>query len=269
MALWLIPAFWAGSLTACGLLVACYLRRRRAAERGLTPSDRELLRGHVSFYASLEPELARRFERDVSIFLEEHRISGVDEVEITREVELLVAASAVRLIFRRPAWEYPDFGEILVYPGAFSMDGTYSTSVRDGHPHAAGQVHSQGGVIISLPHLMRSFEHDNDGFNVGYHEFAHVLDGLPSADGIPDRLSLGAYLPWIRVMQEEFEKVHRGGSVLRSYAGTSPAEFFACAVEAFFEKPEQVHARAPELYRQLADFFNQDPVLERRTEERP
>ena len=60
-------------------------------------------------------------------------------------------------------------------------------------------------------------------------------------------------------MQAEFEKVHAGKSMLRQYAGTNPAEFFACSVEAFFEKPIEMKKKAPELYNQLAEFFNQKP----------
>ncbi|MBD3277944.1 MAG: peptidase, partial [Candidatus Aegiribacteria sp.] len=151
-----------------------------------------------------------------------------------------------------------DFGEILVYPGGFKTDGSYSTDISGADKAAAGMVHSTGNVILSLPHLLRGFQHDNDGYNVGYHEFAHVLDGY-RPDGIPDELSLGAYRPWVEVMHREFEKVHKGRSMLRTYAGTNPAEFFACAVEAFFEKPKKMRKKAPELYAQLSEFFNQKP----------
>ncbi len=173
-------------------------------------------------------------------------------------MQLLVAATAIRLVFKRPEWEYRDFGDILVYPGGFRTDGSYSTDLQGCSSAAAGLVHSSGSVILSLPHLLRGFQHDNDGYNVGYHEFAHVLDGY-HPDGIPDELSLGSYRPWIEVMQREFEKVHKGKSMLRQYAGTNPAEFFACSVEAFFEKPEMMKNKAPKLYKQLSTFFNQDP----------
>ena len=258
-ALWLLPPVWVLCIVADMLVVRKYLRRRALASEGLDGKDRSTLSSRVSFYQSLDPGERSRFERDIAVFLGEHRISGVAGVEVTREIELLIACSAIRLIFGHPNWEYPDFGEILVYPGSFRTDGSYSTDVTEKDVTAAGQVHSQGGVIISLPHLLRSFDQDNDGFNVGYHEFAHVLDGLPHADGIPGNLSLGAYLPWIEVMQREFERVHSGRSMLRAYAGTSPAEFFACAVEAFFEKPQQMRRKAPELYEQLSGFFNQAP----------
>ena len=235
-----------------------YRRRRRISENPLSNEDRAILSKYVTFYSSMSEDDKRIYEADTAIFLAEHTITGVDDVKITRKVQLLVAATAVRLIFRRPEWEYRDFGDILVYPGGFRTDGSYSTDLRGSDSAAAGLVHSSGNVILSLPHLLRGFQHDNDGYNVGYHEFAHVLDGY-HPDGIPDELSLGAYRPWIEVMQREFEKVHKGKSILRQYAGTNPAEFFACSVEAFFEKPQIMKKKAPKLFEQLSIFFNQDP----------
>lgn len=258
-ALFMVPVvFAAGAVYYFGIYSAKYRKRRRIAENPLSDQDRDILRRNVSFYGSLSPDDRAKYETDIAIFLAEHRISGVDDVEITRKIALLVAATAIRLVFRRPEWEFRDFGEILVYPGGFRTDGSYSTDIGGTSSAAAGMVHSSGNVILSLPHLLRGFQHDNDGFNVGYHEFAHVLDGY-HPDGIPDELTLGAYRPWVQVMQREFEKVHKGRSMLRQYAGTNPAEFFACAAEAFFEKPEQMKAKAPELYDQLSKFFNQNP----------
>ncbi|OPL20027.1 MAG: hypothetical protein AVO35_00790 [Candidatus Aegiribacteria sp. MLS_C] len=258
-ALFMVPlVFVAGAVYYFAFYSTRYRRRRRIAANPLSEGDREILRRNVSFYGTLGENDRKAYETDLAVFLAEHRITGVDDVEITRKVALLVAATAVRLVFRRPEWEFRDFGEILVYPGGFRTDGTYSTDLNGTDSAAAGLVHSSGNVILSLPHLLRGFQHDNDGFNVGYHEFAHVLDGY-HPDGIPDELSLGAYRPWVEVMQREFEKVSRGRSILRQYAGTNPAEFFACAVEAFFEKPGQMKGKAPELYEQLSRFFNQKP----------
>ncbi len=257
-AIWTIPFVWAGGAVYVLAYLRRWRRRLRLAERGLSGEDRTVLERRVSFYARLHEEDRRRFEALVAVFLGEHSITGVDDVEVTREVRLLVGASAVRLVFGRPEWEYPDFGEILIYPGPFRTDGSYSTQLDDPSTAASGLVHSIGGVIISLPDLYRGFDDETDGYNVGYHEFAHVLDGR-RPDGVPDNLELGAYRGWAQVMHSEFERVRRGDSLLRGYAGSSPAEFFACSVEAFFEEPVRMRRAAPELYDQLAGYFNQKP----------
>ncbi len=230
----LLPIIWGAGAVYFFSYLRKYLRREKIADIGLNERVKEALTEKVSFYNNLSPTDKSEYESDIAIFLAEHSIEGVDGIEITDEVRALVAASAVRLTFKRPGWEYYNFGEILMYPSGFSPEGNYSTKKQAGFT-AAGMVHSQGGVILSLPHLLKSFTHDNDGFNVGYHEFAHVLDGR-RPDGVPDELSLGAYKPWAQAMQKEFEKVHTRHSILRDYAGTNPAEFFACCVEYFFDK---------------------------------
>jgi Mlc titration factor MtfA (ptsG expression regulator) len=48
--------------------------------------------------------------------------------------------------------------------------------------------------------------------------------------------------------------------VLRPYAGTNPAEFFAVATEVFFNRPLEVRAFEPALYTELRAFYGQDPA---------
>ncbi len=49
-------------------------------------------------------------------------------------------------------------------------------------------------------------------------------------------------------------------AVLDTYGAINPAEFFALATRTFFERPASLRAKQPELYRELARFFRQDPV---------
>ncbi len=46
----------------------------------------------------------------------------------------------------------------------------------------------------------------------------------------------------------------------RRYAFDNLEEFFAVAVENFFERTQQFHTEQPELYRILANLFKQDPI---------
>ena len=49
-------------------------------------------------------------------------------------------------------------------------------------------------------------------------------------------------------------------TLLDTYGATDPVEFFAVSVEAFFEQPRALRARHPQLYEQLQQYFQQDPV---------
>ena len=79
-------------------------------------------------------------------------------------------------------------------------------------------------------------------------------------DGVPTMLRAAATGPWIDLVRGEMKKVEAGRSLLRPYAATNETEFFAVAVENFFERPPALRRRHPELYRALSQFFNQDPA---------
>ena len=52
-------------------------------------------------------------------------------------------------------------------------------------------VHGQGPILFSARSLKQGFRGEHDGHNVGYHEFAHVLDfDQGRADGVP------GFMPW-------------------------------------------------------------------------
>ena len=80
------------------------------------------------------------------------------------------------------------------------------------------------------------------------------------ADGVPSFMPWGAVQPWVALMHRESRKVRKHRSLLRDYAATNEAELFAVATEAFFEKPDQLRKRRPELYEALADYYNVDPA---------
>ncbi|MNT31952.1 Protein MtfA [compost metagenome] len=67
-------------------------------------------------------------------------------------------------------------------------------------------------------------------------------------------------LPWIKMMREEIEKIEDNKSDINPYATTNEAEFFAVVSEYFFEKPEQLKDKHPELYHQLSRIFSQQPA---------
>jgi Mlc titration factor MtfA (ptsG expression regulator) len=69
-------------------------------------------------------------------------------------------------------------------------------------------------------------------------------------------------------MREEFAALvaaSRSGrrTVLDEYGANDPAEFFAVATEAFFERSAILRDRHPALYERLRDFYRQDPAAPR------
>src|SRR5204863_4066221 len=142
------------------------------------------------------------------------------------------AASAATLTAAFDGYNWDHLAEVLLYRQAFGRD--YSFDEDD----LAGQAHPWGTIILSVPALEESFDDPDDGFHVGLHEFAHLLDIEQTRfDGVPRGLDAARSREWLEVVDKEMDRLRRGKSVLDSYAAEDPVEFLAVAVETFFERP--------------------------------
>jgi hypothetical protein len=162
-----VLGLWAGF----GLHRALGLRaeRRRALLAAPFPEAwRRFLRERCDPYQRIPADLRGRFEDDLRVFVAEKRITGVG-IEATEELKLLVAASAVTLSLGWPHYEWDRLSEVLLYPQDFDRD--YGFEMRE----LSGQAHGWGTVILSAPALIESFAHPDDGYHVGIHEFAHLV----------------------------------------------------------------------------------------------
>ncbi len=254
---------WMAALVALVVALAIYLawirrdlRRRRLARAPFPEAWRKVLEDDVGFYRDLGEEERRRFEREVRFFLDEQTIVGPRGAGVADELKVLVAASAVAVVFGRVGFRYPRLRDIVVYEEAFDED--YSVRA-DGH--ILGMVHAQGPILFSARSLRAGFRGEHDGRNVGYHEFAHVLDfEVGQADGVPAFMPWRDVRPWVALVHREIAKVKAHRSLLREYAAENEAEFFAVATEMFFERGAELQKKHPDLYRILSDAYGQDPA---------
>ena len=219
---------------------------------------RKLLQENVEFYQHLNEEQKIRFEKEIQVFLAEKRVTGI-QTEIDDLTMVLVAASAVIPVFNFPEWEYEDLGEVLVYPTNFGFDFQMSDQ-----QNVSGMV-GHGGVmdkvmILSKPSLIAGFRSQNDNHNVGIHEFAHLVDKADGhIDGLPSAYLKPALMqPWIELMHEYIQEINAGRTDFNPYGGTKPEEFFAVASEYFFESPEEMKQKHPELYSFMTEIYQQE-----------
>lgn len=230
-------------------------RRRRLLARPFPEGWRAVLERRVAFYRALPEAERRRFEGLVRVFLAEVPVHGVG-CPLDDEDRLLVAAGAVIPILGFPAWEYEGLEQVLVRPEAF--DATFREGDEDDRM-ASGLVHAEGllggTLVLSLPELRAGFADERDGHNVAIHEFAHLVDrGSGALDGIPALIPPGCVEPWLRLVRRELAE--RGGDhALDDYAYTDEREFLAVASELFFENPERLAQRHPELYELLRKVY--------------
>jgi Mlc titration factor MtfA (ptsG expression regulator) len=230
-------------------------RRRAILSLPFPEKWRAFLLGRYDHYERLDAAWRARFDDDVRIFLAEKRITGVG-VDVTDELRLLVAASAVTLSVGWPDYEWDQLTEVLLYPDDFDRDYAYG-----GHERA-GEAHGWGTVILSVPSLLESFEVPDDAYHVGIHEFAHLLDvDQTHFDGIPVGLREERAREWAAVADKEMERMRRRVHPdFDDYGAHDPVEFLGVAVEAFFEIPQIVRRRHREVYSILSEYFRQDPA---------
>jgi Mlc titration factor MtfA (ptsG expression regulator) len=251
--------------SAIVMLVLLYLfftnkKLKRVAPTGQNTHYRDLLSQHVNYYQKLQPREQERFVAKVQEFLQNTRIEAVG-FELEDLDRVLVASSALIPIFGFKEWRYPQLTNVILYPDAFNHDFEF----EGGNREIAGMVGSgfmNGQMILSRAALRKGFSAAAGNENTGVHEFVHLLDKEDGAtDGIPEHLIPHQYAePWLKQMHLEIRKIEEGKSDINPYATTNEAEFFAVVSEYFYEKPEKLKQKHPELYEMLCIIFMQNPA---------
>ena len=78
-------------------------------------------------------------------------------------------------------------------------------------------------------------------------------------DGIPEALLQHQYsIPWIQLIRRCIQEILQNRSDIDVYGATNEAEFFAVVSEYFFERPELLREKHPELYAMLEKIFKND-----------
>jgi Mlc titration factor MtfA (ptsG expression regulator) len=236
------------------------VRRRRKARRQPFPREWEKVLGeYVVFYQALEPSEKARFRRELQVFIAEKRITGI-KTDIDDKTRVLAAASAILPIFGFPDWEWDAINEVLIYPSRFDEEFQFEGGADTRTLGMVGTGAMNRLMILSKPDLFSGFRNPRDARNVGLHEFAHLVDKSDGAvDGLPTvGLSREAIGPWLELVRKKMDEMARGKSDINPYGLTNEAEFFAVATEYFFEKPGIMERKHPELYKMLAQVFQQN-----------
>lgn len=237
------------------------IERNLPVFRRLTPADQVELLGHVQ------------------VFLAEKSFEGCGGLELTDEIRLTIAGQACMLLLHRDTDYYPELTSILVYPSGYitnedrSLGGGIWEEGDEGRlGHTARELRA---MVLAWDAAKQGAADPRDGKNLVLHEFAHQLDFENlQADGTPALDTRGAYVAWARVMSAELQALRTADdsglpTVLDRYGATNPAEFFAVATEAFFERPLALRAHHPALFHELNKFFRQDPTAYSSEDRRP
>ena len=244
------------------IMIGLITLRRKGRVQAIVPvpgSFRDILEKDVPFYQKLSAEKKTEFGTRLMRFLATTRITGVGTT-VEEADKIYVAGSAIIPIFGFPDWEYNNLEEVLLYPDSFNHDFEQTGEGRN-ILGMVGDGAMQRMMVISQHDLRQAFWNRTSKENTAIHEFVHLIDKTDGAtDGVPQFFVDRQYVkPWIQMIHREVRRIRENQSDINPYGATNEAEFFAVVAEYFFERPELLQQKHPELYKLLTQLFQQQP----------
>lgn len=243
--------------------------RRRQAVRTQPFQDawREILRRRMPLYATMPPDLQVRLERQTLDFLSRVELIGCDGLEITPEMRIVIAGHAALLALKHGSSIYSALRTVLVYPTEFVApihEEDAAGVVTEGEDVLSGQAIDTEQIVLSWQDIVAP-PPGVGAWNLALHEFAHYIDETFDGALSARPAARGGASTWHDVFEAEFERLQStpaeaDETVIDPYGAEDPAEFFATATEAFFERASDMRARHLELYGLLAEFYGVDPA---------
>ena len=247
-------------LIVVALVVFVFLNKKKVVNEtpAITLNYKALLELHIPYYQHLDADRKLLFERKVARLLADITIEGVGTT-VSDADKVMIAASAVIPIFGFNDWKYRNLTNVILYPDTFDSDFQFEGENRS-ILGMVGSGYMNGQMILSRAALTKGFSKSAGKENTAIHEFVHLLDKSDGAtDGVPESLLAHQYvMPWLKMIYQEIHKIEAGRSDINPYAITNEAEFLAVVSEYFFQKPNELKHKHPELYDMLSTIFLQD-----------
>lgn len=241
-------------------------RRARLLETEFPATWHDYLAANVKSYALLDEGEQKHLRDLVQVFIAEKHWEGCGGLELTEEMQVTIAANACVMILARDHDLLEEIESILVYPSGVVLPDQ-PASFFDGRARVMsegtdvlGLAHMNGPMVLAWDNVLEGSRNPKDGRNLVIHEVAHKIDFLDgAADGTPPLDTAEQRRAWARACSEAY-LAHKDGeeNVLRDYATTNEAEFFAVASEMFFERPKRIAKELPALYTVMRDFYGLD-----------
>jgi len=219
------------------------------------PVFNRFLNRKYKYYSDLPWELKLKFLRIVRDHFEYFQFVPRNRMTLTAGMKAIICSGASQLVLFLPAESLTFFTKIIVYPDSYKSKYTHKVHKGEVNPGFRLIVFSWKGVVAGM-------EKTDDGLNLLLHEFAHAL-------WLEHKLMHREYSVleprWVARFEElaSFEMKNLKADkhhFFRLYAFENIEEFFAVAVENFFERSEKFKAELPDLYHVLTNLLKQDPL---------
>ncbi len=217
----------------------------------LTENQKQILEKEFSFFRRLTKKKKVFFEHRVATFIKQYQFIGKEEILVTDEMKITIAATYVSLTFGMRHYLIGLFNKIIIYPSAY-----FSTTNQAYHKGEFNPI--MKAVAFSWEDFILGHQTTNDNLNLGLHEFSHILHfyGLKSND--PSAIIF--YDQYNKVItyynDDTLNKKLTEKGYFREYAYENRFEFIAVILEHFFETPHLFKTQYPELYQQVSKMIN-------------
>lgn len=214
----------------------------------------DFLKKHFSYYANLPQKSQFTFERRVAHFMQAKEFVPREMIAVSWEMKVLISASAIQLTFGFPNVHLSYFRYIVVFPGKFLSNATGQYHLGEVNPRYKS-------IVLGWRHFVEGYL-KTDGRNLGLHEMAHALrleNRIMNHEY--NFLNESALHEWELRATNTMKEISEGRETFfREYGATDREEFFAVAVENFFERPQEFSDQHPLTYNILCSLLNQDPI---------
>jgi MtfA peptidase len=244
-----------------GLLFDLYEEIRFRLYHG--PVFHRFLYRNYGYYKQLPANAKMKFLRLVRDHFEYFKFEPRGGMRLTRGRKAIIAAAASQLAMHLPKECFTFYKSILVYPD-------YYTSFHTQRVHK-GEVNPGFRLIVfSWRGIEEGLEPVDDGLNLLLHEFGHAL-------WLEHKLMHHEYKVFDAALVGLFEKqaaeemtrmTENEDHFFRRYAFNNIEEFFAVAVENFFERPARFKREVPAIFDTLTRLFGQVPPNPKPTRQR-
>jgi len=222
-------------------------------DEDVIPDLRKLLNDNFIVYKMLGTKGRKLFETRVCRFIKKKDFKAGSNIrEITDEMRVMVAASAIQITYGYPNVYFNHFQTIILFAEEY-----YSTITGQYHE---GEVNAGGAIVLSWKNFKSGFSNLTDGRNLALHEMAHALRLTNIVDNDEyDFIDRDTMLSFEESALREIQKIDNNENVFfRSYGAANLQEFFSVAVECFFEQPGEFRTYNPELYLLLTRILKID-----------
>ncbi len=218
----------------------------------LSPRQREILKNGHTFFRRLPYKHQRQFEHRVSEFIDTNEFIGRENLEVTEQMKVMIAATATMLCFGFKTYQLDIVETVIIYPNVY-----YS---QINNMYHRGEVNPRlKTIVFSWEHFLQGYEIGDDNLNLGIHEFGHAIHLNASRKNDLSSLIFNRGFKNLTAYLQENESVRQdliASKYFREYAYTNHYEFFAVLLENFIETPLEFKSQYPKLYTLIKQMLN-------------